>query len=70
MVLALLSLALGRGRRELATVLRDLAWTIQRLVPEAAGLDPLTNTELAVIKRVQASPGVTVSGLARDLGMK
>ena len=54
----------------MATVLRDLAWTIQRLVPEAAGLDPLTNTELAVIKRVQASPGVTVSGLARHLGMK
>lgn len=51
-------------------MLRDLAWTIQRLVPEAAGLDPLTNTELAVIKRVQASPGVTVSGLARHLGMK
>ena len=58
------------GRTELATVLRDLAWTIQRVVPEAAGLDPLTNTELAVIKQVQASPGVTVSALARHLGMK
>ncbi len=57
-------------RPELATVLRDLAWTIQRLVPEAAGLDPLTNTELAVIKQIQASPGVTVSGLARHLGMQ
>lgn len=51
-------------------MLRELAWTIQRLVPEAAGLDPLTNTELAVIKQVQASPRVTVSGLARNLGMK
>lgn len=58
------------GHPELATVLRNLAWTIQRVVPEAAGLDPLTNTELATIKRIQASPGVTVGELARHLGMQ
>ncbi len=58
------------GQRELATVLRDLAWTIQRLVPEVAGLDPLPTTELAVIKHIQGSPGVTVSELARHLGMQ
>ena len=58
------------GQRELATVLRDLAWTIQRLVPEVAGLDPLTNTEIAVIKRIQASPGITLTDLARHLEMQ
>lgn len=56
--------------RELATVLRDLTWTIQRLVPEAAGLDPLPTTELAVLKRVLVSPGSTVTELARHLGMQ
>ncbi|WP_017974818.1 MarR family winged helix-turn-helix transcriptional regulator [Actinopolyspora halophila] len=58
------------GQRELATVLRDLAWTIQRLVPEVTGLDPLTNTELAAIKHIQESPGITVTELARQLGMQ
>ena len=58
------------GRRELATVLRDLAWTIHRLVPEVAGLEPLPTTELAVVKQVLADPGVTVTELARRLGMR
>ncbi len=57
-------------RRELATVLRDLAWTIHRLVPEVAGLEPLPNTELAVLKHVLSSPGVTVGELAADLRMR
>lgn len=52
------------------TVLRDLAWTIHRLVPEVAGLDPLPTSELAVIKEVLAAPGVTVTELARQLGMR
>ncbi|MDR7301495.1 MarR family winged helix-turn-helix transcriptional regulator [Haloactinomyces albus] len=62
--------AASTEQRELATVLRNLAWTIDRLVPEVAGLDPLPTTELAVIKYVQASPGITVSELARHLGMQ
>lgn len=55
---------------EFATVLRDLAWTIQRLVPEVAGVEPLTTTELAMIKQIQAAPGITVTELARRLGMR
>lgn len=55
---------------ELAAVLRGLAWTIHRLVPEVAGLDPLPTTELAVIKQVLGSPGITVTELARHLGMQ
>jgi DNA-binding MarR family transcriptional regulator len=58
------------GHGELATVLRDLAWTIHRLVPEVAGLDPLPTSELAVIKQVLAAPGITVTELARHLGMQ
>ncbi|WP_298177059.1 MarR family transcriptional regulator [Saccharomonospora sp.] len=57
-------------RRELATVLRNLAWTIHRMVPEVAGLDPLPTTELAVIKQVLEAPGITVTELARQLGMQ
>lgn len=57
-------------QRELASVLRDLAWTIHRLAPEVAGLDPLPTTELAVVKHIQASPGITVTELARELGMQ
>lgn len=58
------------GQDELAEGLRDLAWTVQRLAPELAGLDPLTNTELAVIKHIQAEPGVPVTELARKVGMR
>lgn len=58
------------GQDELAEGLRDLAWTVQRVAPELAGLDPLTNTELAVIKHIQAEPGVPVTELARKVGMR
>ncbi|ASU78703.1 MarR family transcriptional regulator [Actinopolyspora erythraea] len=58
------------GQRELADVLRDLAWTIHRLVPDVAGIEPLPTSELAVIKHIQASPNITVTELARQLGMQ
>lgn len=51
-------------------MLRDLAWTVHRLVPEVTGLDPLPTSELAVVKHVLASPGVTVTELSRHLGMR
>lgn len=56
--------------RELATTLRDLSWTIHRLVPEAAGLPPLPTTELAVLQQVLATPRITVTALAKHLGMR
>lgn len=56
--------------RGLATVLRDLTWTIQRLLPARAGLDPLPVSELAVLKHVLDAPGITVSGLASTLGLQ
>jgi DNA-binding MarR family transcriptional regulator len=39
-------------------------------VPEVAGLEPLPNTEPAVIKQVLESPGVTVGELAATLRMR
>ncbi|MER5438422.1 MarR family transcriptional regulator [Streptomyces sp. NPDC002790] len=57
-------------QRRLATVLRDLGWTIHRLLPEVAGLEPLSNSELAVVKQVLSTPGVTGGEISRRLGMR
>ncbi|KMS87919.1 MarR family winged helix-turn-helix transcriptional regulator [Prauserella rugosa] len=57
------------GDGDLATVLRDLAWTVHRLVPDVAGLEPLPNSELAVVKEVLAEPGIAVTELGRRVGM-
>ncbi|OLT47688.1 hypothetical protein BJF85_14925 [Saccharomonospora sp. CUA-673] len=54
---------------DLATVLRDLAWTVHRLAPNVAGFEPLPNSELAVVKEVLAEPGITVTELGRRVGM-
>ncbi|WP_280462964.1 MarR family winged helix-turn-helix transcriptional regulator [Nocardia carnea] len=56
--------------RDLPTVLRDLAWTVHRLVPEVAGVPPLPTTELAVLKQILAAPGITVTELSKQLGMR
>lgn len=64
------SVAMDTDQRELADVLRDLAWTVHRLVPENAGIEPVPVSELAVLKQVLSRPGVTVSDLARSLGMR
>lgn len=62
--------ARATDRDHLATVLRDLAWTIHRFVPEAAGVEPLPTTELAVIKQILTTPGTTVTELANHLAMQ
>lgn len=59
-----------RRDRDVTTVLRDLAWTIHRRVPEVAGLDPLPSTELAILKHVIETPGTTVTALARHLDLR
>ncbi|MFI5717960.1 MarR family winged helix-turn-helix transcriptional regulator [Nocardia sp. NPDC051750] len=56
--------------RDLPTVLRDLAWTVHRLVPEVAGVPHLPTTELAVLKQILAAPGITVTELSARLGMR
>jgi DNA-binding MarR family transcriptional regulator len=54
----------------LGSLLHTLSWTIHRTLPSAAGLDPLPTSELAVLKRIIAEPGVTVSELATALGLR
>lgn len=56
--------------RDVPMVLRDLAWTIHRRVPETVAADPLATTELALLKHVLETPGVTVGELARRLGIR
>ena len=57
-------------RRELAMLLRDLTWTIHRRVPDLTGIDPLTSTDLAVLKHVLEAPGMTVTELSRHMALK
>ncbi|QCB96395.1 MarR family transcriptional regulator [Arthrobacter sp. PAMC25564] len=54
----------------LGSQLHTLSWTIHRVLPSAAGLDPLPTSELAVLKRVIAEPGMTVSELTTALGLR
>ena len=57
-------------QRAIAGVLRDLAWTIHRRIPEDEGFHSLPTTELAVLKQVLEAPGTTVSELSRTLGLQ
>lgn len=59
-----------RQRRELAEILRELAWTVHRRAPERAGVGPIPTTELALLKQVIDTPGATVGELAQALGLR
>ena len=58
------------AQRELADLLRDLSWNIHRKAPEISGFDPLPATDLAVLKHVLDTPGLTVTELAQLVGLK
>lgn len=55
---------------ELGSLLHSLSWTIHRILPSAAGLDPLPTSELVVLMRIHGEPGLTVSELAVQLGLR
>ena len=57
-------------QREVAVLLRDLAWTIHRRIPDVTGIDPLASTELAVLKHILETPGMTVTELSRRMALK
>ncbi|WP_341394458.1 MarR family winged helix-turn-helix transcriptional regulator [Arthrobacter sp. G119Y2] len=57
-------------QREVAVLLRDLAWTIHRRIPDVTGIDPLASTELAVLKHILEAPGLTVTELSRRMALK
>ena len=56
--------------REIADLLRDHSWNVHRKPPEITGIEPLPATELAVLKHVLDNPGLTVTELARLIGLK
>ena len=56
--------------RSMADLLRDLSWNIHRRPPEISGIEPLPATELAVLKHVLDTPGLTVTEVARVMGLK
>lgn len=57
--------------RELAVVLYDLAWLLPRTVGlEEARRNPTRRSELEIMKLLVRRPGLSVSDVARDLGMQ
>ena len=58
--------------RALAVALHDLAWLLPRtLDPRAdADLDPLPPSELEVMRLLVRRPGLSVGGVARELGLR
>lgn len=54
----------------LSITLRELAWAIHYRVPDRAGVGSISSSELALLKQIADSPGLTVSELSRLLGMR
>ncbi|MDJ0393680.1 MarR family winged helix-turn-helix transcriptional regulator [Rhodococcus sp. G-MC3] len=55
----------------LASVLHDLAWTIQRLDPvEGLGIERIPAPELTILKEVDRNPGISVRAMAGLLAMQ
>src|SRR3954466_10561100 len=57
--------------RDLAIVLYDLAWLLPRPVgAEDAKRDPIPPTELEIMKLLVRRPGLSVTEVARELGLQ
>src|SRR3954451_5389829 len=57
--------------RDLAVVLYDLAWVLPRPVGvDDAKRDPIPPTELEIMKLLVRRPGLSVTEIARDLGLQ
>jgi len=57
-------------RDDVAVALRELAWTIHRKAPDRAGVGPIPTTEIALLKQIIDTPGLTVGELAQSLGLR
>jgi DNA-binding MarR family transcriptional regulator len=56
---------------QLAVALYDLAWLLPRTVgAEGARRDPMPPTELEIMKLLVRRPGLSVTEIARDLGLQ
>lgn len=62
------------GARELAVVLHDLVWLLPRTLDAEVALDPdldqLPASELGVMRLLVRRPELTVSAVARELGLQ
>src|SRR3954454_10891190 len=57
--------------RDLAVVLYDLAWLLPRTIgAEDAKRDPIPPTELEIMKLLVRRPGLSVTEVARELGLQ
>jgi len=57
--------------RDLAVVLYDLAWLLPRTIgAQDAKRDPMPPTELEVMKLLVRRPGLSVTDIARELGLQ
>src|SRR3954452_20988714 len=57
--------------RDLAVVLYDLAWLLPRTIgAEDAKRDPIPPTELEIMKLLVRRPGLSVTEIARELGLQ
>ncbi|MDZ7930872.1 helix-turn-helix domain-containing protein [Rhodococcus sp. NPDC076796] len=56
---------------ELASVVHDLGWTVQRLDPvESLGIDRLPMPELTILKEIEDNPDISNSAVADRLRMQ
>jgi len=64
------SQAAARDVDSLTAALHNLAWTMRHAAPTQAGVPSVATSDLAVLKGVLASPGLTVGALAASLGLQ
>lgn len=56
--------------RDIAATVRTLVWSLRRFGERQVGLEPLPHSEFEVIRTVSENPSVTVSEVARILGLQ
>jgi DNA-binding MarR family transcriptional regulator len=59
-----------REIRDIAATVRTMVWSLRRFGERQVGLDPLPHSEFEVIRTVSDNPSVTVSDVARILGLQ
>jgi DNA-binding MarR family transcriptional regulator len=62
--------ATAREIRDIAATVRTLVWSLRRFGERQVGLDPLPHSEFEVIRTVSDNPSITVSEVARLLGLQ
>jgi DNA-binding MarR family transcriptional regulator len=59
-----------REIRDIATTVRTVVWSLRRFGERQVGLDPLPHSEFEVIRTVSDHPSITISDVARILGLQ